>query len=186
MSGSTNASLPARLLAFAEIPVHPGMVALVDADDAADLNRHKWYANRNRHTVYACRARTAQESPGPRTISMHRQILRPEDGRHVDHVNGNGLDNRRCNLRLATPSQNGANNRNYPIGPSGYRGVRRAYSGRGKPSGWRAAAKVNGKTVNIGRFVLPEDAARAYDVFVRIHHGEFAVLNFPEESKGVA
>lgn len=171
-----------------EIPVTPGMRALVDAKDAPSVAGFKWYASRKRHTTYAQRTRAAGEPPGPKTISMHRQILCPPSGVHVDHVNGDGLDNRRENLRPATPSQNGANNMNYPIGPSGYRGVRRAYTGRRKPGGWRAAAKVDGRTVHIGSFANPEDAARAYDAFVLAHHGQFAVLNFPpaiDQAQGI-
>jgi hypothetical protein len=110
---------------------------------------------------------------------MHRQIMGVSDPAiKVDHRDGNGLNNCRLNLRLATNRQNVRNNRGRKrrLGP--YKGVHP--SGRPlKP--WAAKITVDGKTVNLGRFTEPEQAARAYDAAARKHFGEFARLNLPDE-----
>lgn len=96
----------------------------------------------------------------------------------VDHINGDGLDNRRANLRPATASQNNANKKISRRNTSGYKGVAwHAASGR-----WRAYLGVNGKQKSLGYFADPAEAGRAYDTAALAHYGEFAVLNFPKES----
>lgn len=107
---------------------------------------------------------------------MHRFVLSAPPGVYVDHINHNGLDNRRsCNIRLCTPSQNIARAR-YPVGPSGFRGVYWDEK-RGK---YRASIKTGGRIRNIGRFPSAEEAASAYDRASIAMFGEFANLNFPK------
>lgn len=107
---------------------------------------------------------------------MHRFILDAPDGIAVDHVNGNGLDNRKANLRLASSSQNAIHRmRRNPAASSKYRGVT-LHKGLGK---WQAKAVYEGASIYLGVFVLEEEAAKAYDEFAIEHFGEFAVLNFP-------
>jgi hypothetical protein len=108
---------------------------------------------------------------------MHREVMGDvPDGFEVDHVNGNKVDNRRANLRLATRSQN---NRNKPLqgnNTSGFRGV--AYH---KPSGfWVARVFVNKRQTSLGCYRTAEEAAHAYDAAAREHYGTFARLNFPD------
>ena len=115
---------------------------------------------------------------------MHRQILKVPDDMFVDHINRNSLDNRKANLRPATPSQNVRNrakntNRTYT---SKYKGV--TWNRCIKP--WRAHIHFNHKLISLGSFDDEIRAAKAYDRAARRYHGEFAVLNFPEPKRPVA
>lgn len=164
--------------AVREIPLTRGMSALVDA---ADYERvvamGKWGADPSGRTFYA---RKNLHHPGRKqtTLLMHTFITGWD---RVDHINGDGLDNRRANLRPATHSQNMANKRRYANNKSGYKGV--YWSGRpGLRRVWAAAIKQGGKARRLGRFEHPEEAARAYDAAARELFGQFARLNFPGET----
>lgn len=99
----------------------------------------------------------------------------------VDHINRNRLDDRRSNLRLSTPSQNRANATARTRNRSGFKGVSISkHTGR-----WQSILTFEGKRHFLGRFDTPEKAAAAYDDAARVHFGEFAVLNFPENRHGV-
>ena len=102
---------------------------------------------------------------------MHRFLLDAPVGLVVDHINHDGLDNRRSNLRLATYAQNAANRRRGKTN-SGYKGV--TWTG----TAWSAAAFVRGKRRHLGTFGTPADAARAYDRAIQNEYGEFACTNF--------
>jgi len=108
---------------------------------------------------------------------MHILITGYKIGRRVDHINGNGLDNRRSNLRIATSQQNNRNRKICNLNTSGFKGVR---LDRNK---WRADIRIDGKRKNLGRFVNPEAAAAAYDEAARKYFGEFATLNFPKSGE---
>jgi hypothetical protein len=159
-----------------QIPLTQGQVALVDDEDYAILGQFKWYALRKPNTFYAMRnVRSTRTASGHTAVKMH-QVIMEAEGRLVDHENGNGLDNRRHNLRFATVPQNQHNSGRQVNNTSGYKGV---WRDRG---GWRTAIRVNGRRLNLGTFGNPIDAARAYDAAARQHHGEFAQLNFAEAS----
>lgn len=100
----------------------------------------------------------------------------PARGLHIDHINHDGFDNRLCNLRLATRSQNYFNKKTSGRNTSGYRGV----SWHSQIKRWRAAVWANGKRIESSTFVDAEAAARWRDLMAKKLHGEFAVLNFPE------
>jgi hypothetical protein len=102
---------------------------------------------------------------------MHRLLLGVSNDVQVDHVNGDRLDNRRANLRPATSSENMCNRK----GSASFKGVH--WDKRNKK--WRVSIQVKRKIVRLGRFTDPIEAARAYDEAATVHHGEFAVLNFP-------
>lgn len=159
---------------YAEIPLRRGYVALVDEEDAAWLQAYRWTATKSGLCIYA----TASAKNGGERIWMHRLILSAPKGVPVDHKNGNGLDNRRCNIRLATWSQNSSNRtRLNSNNPHGFKGVTKytAYPNLRKP--WQASIGVRGKRIRLGYFATPEEAAAAYDVAVLKHHGEFGVTN---------
>ena len=150
-----------------EVPLTRGMVAIVDAVDAEEILSYRWHAVPGKRTWYATR-RGAR--PGPLTVRMHRMILPAE---FVDHVNGNGLDNRRSNLRSATGFQS-AGNTHAKSGRSAFKGV------GWLQTGWAArCGDGHGTRQYLGLFPTQEAAALAYDDAARRAYGSYARLNFP-------
>lgn len=158
-----------------EIKLTRGLFALVDDSDYEWLNQCKWYANKIDQTFYACRG--VNSSGNRSTILMHRLILglKPGDKRQSDHINQNGLDNQRTNLRSASASQNQANRRFRKDNHSGYRGVRWDK----QKQCWRADITFHSKSMCLGLFKNRQEAAMAYDLKAKEFFGEFANLNFP-------
>ena len=157
---------------MAELVISKGFVAQVDDEDLPELLRHKWtYVPSSNKIGYAARWVSIGVHPTGRPIRkplyMHRQILNAPPEFEVDHVDNNGLNNKRNNLRLANDSQNNVNKDHR----SKYRGV---YPYRGV---WKAQAKVNKRSIWLGSFSSPEAAAIAYDRFVLATWGEFARIN---------
>ena len=153
-----------------KIPLTQGKYAIVGPRDYAHLMQWKWYYSKNRKTGYA---RRNSSGPNRRAIRMHRVILERmgyKDFAKSDHVNGKGLDNRRCNLRPATNPQNGWNQGVQSNNTSGYKGVY-WYKPTKK---WRAQIKVNKKKIYLGYFDDIEDAVNAYNKAAIKYHGEFA------------
>lgn len=150
-----------------ELPLTKGLSALVDDLDFERLSQWKWYASGGK---YAAR-RDYQD--GGRLIYMHRLVAKPEVGQHVDHINGNGLDNQRANLRRCTREQNLSNAKRRATATNPYRGVRRSNGN------WVAAIRCAGTARYLGTYDTPEAAARAYDRANLELKGEFARLNFP-------
>lgn len=115
-------------------------------------------------------------------VLLHRFLMNAAPGEEVDHINGDGLDNRRCNLRIVTHTQNNTNKMKMARNTSGYKGVTFCrQTGR-----WRTFIVVNRRRINIGRYDTPEEAARAYDEVARVHHGEYGRYNFPRPGERAA
>lgn len=148
--------------------------ALVDDDDYSRLNKHRWCTFRNRHIWYAVRNVTSTNGKQVRLL-MHREIMNPIKKLHVDHVDGNGLNNQKLNLRKCTNSQNLANSKKQINNTSGYRGV----SWRKRQQTWEAYISINKRRVHLGLFDSPQEAAQAYDDHAIKYFKEFARLNFP-------
>ena len=164
-----------------EIPLTRGKVALVDDEDYESIARHKWYyrIHKGCRIGYACR--TDWSAKPRRMLRMHREIVNAPAGSIVDHLNGNGLDNRRCNLRICT---NGANiQRGRSRNATGFRGVVRQ---TGRPGGRyvRYQASIGSiRRINCGSYPTPAQAALAYDEAVLWIYGRNAATNIlrPED-----
>jgi hypothetical protein len=143
---------------------------MVEARDLKRLGKYKWCLCRSNRKYYVRR-----QSRG-RGIWMHREIMQPPAGMVVDHINGNGFNNCRRDLRVCTPLENGHNE-----GPHGcssrYKGV--SYDGISRL--WEAAIYFGCKKVPLGRFATEIEAARAYDRRAWAEYGIHAWLNFPDE-----
>jgi len=157
-----------------KIPVGHGKFALVDDEDFKELSLLAWHIDSYSH----CKSEYAS-STGPKKshLKMHRIIMKAEKGKIVDHINGNGLDNRKENLRIATYAQNSYNSGRQKNNSSGFKGV--SWENVRGSKNWRAQLTVNGKKVRIGRFKTPKEAALAHDKKAKELHGAFAYLNFP-------
>lgn len=154
------------------IPLTKGQVALVDAADYEWLSRWKWHSSAGGETTkpYACR-NVVLGGVGHKTVRMHREILGLEDGdgKEVDHIDCDRLNNRRQNLRVVTHRQNSMNTRKRDQN-STYKGVhwdkrRQAY---------RSQIASNGKNIHLGYYRKPYEAHLAYCYASAAWHGEFA------------
>lgn len=141
--------------------------AMIDDDCLSLVSGVKWYAARGRDTTYAMH----RDANG--TTYMHRLIAGAAKGFDVDHVNGNGLDNRRGNLRVCTHAQNIANQRISRANTSGFKGV----SWDKRRGAWEAHIKFQGKKMFLGYHQVKADAARAYNAKATEIFGEFAKIN---------
>jgi hypothetical protein len=155
------------------IPLTQGKVAIVDDEDYDELNQYKWYANNEHGCWYAKRNIYNSETQKQTVIRMHCQIMGFPD-KDIDHINRNGLDNRRCNLRLCSDSQNLANAKIQRNNTSGFRGVT-YHIGHKK---WVAAIVYLQKKISLGDFDTPEEASKTRDEKALELFGEFANLNF--------
>jgi hypothetical protein len=154
-----------------EIPLTQGQVALVDDEDFELVSAHKWYALWDPHTKSFYAVTHLRKPTGKQTgLYMHRLIMDAKKGEQVDHIHHQTLDNRRSELRLCTPSQNGCNTGMRSTNTSGFTGVSRQ-TGCSK---WKAQIRVNGKVKYIGYFDTPELAYEARLAAVRKYHGEFS------------
>ena len=152
-----------------------GRFAMAPPKFAAEPLKFRWYCDRKGYAV-----RSVRSGKSIRKILMHREVWRLAgrtipDGQELDHINGDKLDNRLCNLRPATVSQNHANSKPRG-GTSRYKGVH-WFKRDGK---WHAAIGYNGKLVHLGYFANEIEAAKAYDKAARRLFGEYAYCNFTE------
>ncbi len=143
------------------IPISKGKHVIVDADDYNWLVQKKWFFS----------GRYAGRREGTKTIYMHKLILATPKGLVSDHIDGDGLNNRRSNLRICTRAENLKNKANYKKKKtSKFKGV----SWQRKPGKWSSRIMVNGKRIYLGGFDSEEKAAAIYREAEIKYYGEFA------------
>lgn len=163
-----------------EIQLTQGLVALVDDQDFETLNQWEWHAVKSKRTHYAERRMTVD---GKKIhVSMHRFLTKAGSSVLVDHIDHNGLNNQRSNLRACSFAENNANKTGH--GMSKYRGVsfkeRRVKNKAGNVVSyayWAVAIQINGKPKHLGYFKNEDDAALAYNKAAITVYGQFANLN---------
>ena len=149
-----------------EIGISSGRVVLIDDEDFDYVTTYRWALIKRGKLEHAYR------KIGTKSIYLHRCLIDAPEGRSVDHINGNGLDNRKCNLRLADKTQNGRNRGKNKNNKSGYKGV----FWNTQASKWNAKIHVP-KQVHLGYYTTPEEAALAYNKGAIKYFGKFAKLN---------
>jgi hypothetical protein len=154
------------------IPLSNSGECLVDKDDYFVLSKYTWYRDNYGYVVSKIYDKKTKKCS---TIRMHRMIMGVLSKKNVeiDHINHNGLDNRKENLRVCTSSQNSANTRKRSDNSSGYKGVH----WHKQCKLWRAQISVNKKMRHIGLFKEPREAAKAYNEAAIKYFGGFAHVN---------
>lgn len=160
-----------------QIPLGKERFALVDESDFDRLKDTQWFLSGTGYAV----GLIPQEGRF-RLVYMHRLVIGAAPDTLVDHINADTLDNRRSNLRLATPEQNGQNKQLNPLSETLLKGVgwhkrRRKYHAR---------IQLQGMRYHLGYFVDAESAALAYDSAARMLFGEYARCNYPDRETPVA
>jgi hypothetical protein len=161
-----------------KIPLTQGKVSLVDDDDFEYLNQFNWHMSTYRELNYA--KRNVRAGTSHKLRPMHREIFEYRGidltNLEVDHINGDGLDNRRSNLRLATHKENLANCAKRSATRCknhGFKGI----TFNPKNAKWVAQIAVNGKHIECGEYNTPSKAANAYDDAAVQYFGKFAKTN---------
>jgi len=159
-----------------KIKLTQGKYTLVDDADYEWLNQWNWSVSNTAQNKYYAARNDYKAKKRNNVIRMHRVIMGDAcEGLDVDHIDGDGLNNQRANLRVCTRAQNMRNRKKPNVNNEKYTGIGKI----GKK--WRAVIGHAGKVIHLGMFRTPEDAARAYDSAAKRLFGEFANLNFPEK-----
>ncbi len=158
-----------------EILLPCGHTAIVDDEDYDELMQYNWRSCPGKYTIYVIRS-TSRLLPGPRTtISMHRHILKPIGKQEIDHINRNGLDNQRANIRIVTRSFNVGRAKAHSDNPLNYKGVTKVIQAGHVQ--YQARITENRKRTFLGIFATPEEAAAAYDLAALSVYGTTTMLN---------
>jgi len=154
------------------IPLTQGYFTKVDNDDFNKFAIYRWFSIKSRNGIRPSR----QISVNGKIIQIQlsRAIMKFPENMQVDHINGDTLDNRKCNLRICTPSENSHNRKKSAFNTSGYKGV--SWDKRNKK--WRVMISCNNKQYYLGLFIDKIKAAKKYDIKAKELHKEFANLNF--------
>lgn len=151
---------------MAIIKTKKGVEILVDDSDYEWLSEFKWCIG-DRYAM-----RTSYANGDRVTILMHREIMNTPNGYSTDHINGNKLDNRRCNLRICTHTENMKNRRSHSGKTTGIQGVYKTVGSKKKP--FEARIQVDKWQIYLGRFVTAEEAQQVYIDASLKYHGAFS------------
>ena len=149
-----------------------GYEAVIDAHDVTLVSGENWKADVNLKPNGEIRAVYARQAKAYGALGIHKILMNPPEGYVVDHIDGNPLNNTRANMRLVTTSQNSCNKKIGLANTSGYKGV----CFDKKRNKWVAQIKINRKKFNLGFFIDPADAAKAYARASAEIHGEYGRL----------
>jgi HNH endonuclease/AP2 domain len=152
---------------------HGTHTALIDDEDFEQINKYVWSIIKGHNCFYL--GTKIQFEGKKRFTLLHRYVmgLAFKEKLLIDHINHNGLDNRKENLRISTCSQNNKNRRSVENSTSKYLGV----NFNKKRNRWRAQIRSGIRKIDLGNFILEDDAAKAYNDAALKYHGEFANLN---------
>jgi len=157
---------------YRKIPLTQGQFALVDAEDFERVSKYKWTAEWSKDIKSYYAFRSSFINGKQKMIRMHRFILNVPKGMYVDHINHNTLDNRKSNLRVCSNKQNVRNQKLNSKNSTGFKGVHKTHSKK-----VQAKIHVSGKTIYLGCFSNPKEAAIAYNKAAKKYFGKFALLN---------
>lgn len=162
-----------------EIPLTRGQCAIVDDEDYERMSQYKWICNAQGYAM-----RTSRENDVKIGVYMHKEVMNIREESHVDHIDGNPLNNQKSNLRPCTHGQNMFNKKSYKNSTSKFKGV----SWKSENKKWVAQIQYNGKKAHIGYFSSEIEAAVAYNAKAVELFGEFARLNVIDnhDNTGVA
>lgn len=148
------------------IPLTQGRFAIINEEDFEEVNKYRWNFNSGyaKHNYYT-------NGKKKEKLFLHRFILKAKTGEMVDHINGDKLDNRRCNLRVCSHNGNMRNRGIQKNNTSGYKGVHK------EGNKFKARIRVSGKLLHIGMFNTAKIAAIEYNKMAVKLHGDFARLN---------
>jgi hypothetical protein len=149
------------------IPLTQGRFALIDPEDFNKIKNYKWSLLDQKNGIFYATTNLLPDEGRKTTIRMHRLIL--ETKKMVDHINGDGLDNRKNNLRVCTRQENAFNSKKFNTNKSGYKGV--CWHKQAKK--WRAYIVINYRQISLGVFDTPEEAAKVYLAKAKELQGEF-------------
>lgn len=161
------------------IELTKGFRAKVDDEDFDWINKSKWHFSSSGSGAYYAKTSLNDGNGGTKRVYMHRRIMGATAGIEIDHIDGNGLNNQKANLRLCSHFQNMHNIKPKKTRTSRYKGVSRSMFG----NKWCVIIKHNGVSHNLGMYTHEKAAAREYDKLARLLHGEFACVNFPKEGE---
>lgn len=150
-------------------------IVLVDDEDYDLVRQYNWFIKPCDHLHYAIR-NMRKENGGYTTVPMHRLLMgMPPRNVFIDHVNGNGLDNQRSNLRECTPRENKMNSRPHYNTSSKYKNVYFRKDIKNNP--WQVRIRVDGKLLSFGCYPTEEDAMLVANEAIAKYHGEFGKPN---------
>ncbi len=157
---------------------HSNLFTIIDDEVFEEVNKHRWYGapgrNKKVHVRTSKYTGGGRKNPKYTTIALHRMIMNPDKSTHIDHINGNPLDNRKTNLRPASIANNARNRGKQKNNSSGYKGVHKSMSKRQASIRWRAQIQVDSKLLHLGVFKTKKEAYQAYCEASRKHHGAFS------------